>query len=193
MKVQRKTSRESFGQSATELLPSDSQKTTGDTGGTGDSPGNAGVSASPVENRGPGTPGTGFHLKDSWVWFESEEGEPQWICSPLHITAMTRNADGEAWGRLLEFQDEDNRGHRWPCPMELLAGDGTEFRRTLLSLGLRISPGTKARNLLATYVQTAKVEARAVCTDCTGWHGNAMPMYCLITRLVKMMSAYCFK
>lgn len=80
--------------------------------------------------------------------------------------------DGDAWGRLLEFPDEDGRWHRWACPMELLAGDGTEFRRVLLSEGLRIAPGTKARNLLTTYVQTTLPDARAVCTDRPGWHGG---------------------
>lgn len=149
------------------------ERAAGDTGDTGDSGENAGVEPPPVTGDALGTLGTGFRVKDSGVWHHTDDGDPQWICSPLDVTALTRNEDGEAWGRLLEFPDEDGRWHRWACPMELLAGDGTEFRRILLSEGLRIAPGGKARNLLAVYVQTKRVKARAVCTDRTGWHGGA--------------------
>lgn len=59
------------------------------------------------------------------------------------------------------------------CPMEMLAGDSTDFRRVLLSLGLAIAPSSRARQLLTQYVQTARVGTRAVCTDRTGWHNGA--------------------
>ena len=146
---------------------------TGDTGDTGDGLGAQGFKPSPAENRGPGTPGTGFRVAKNGVWFESPDDADkpaQWICSPLHVTAMTRDVDGESWGRLLEFEDPDGRVHRWACPMELLAGDGTEFRRILLSMGLKLAPGAKARQLVAQYVQTAKTPMRGVCTGRTGWH-----------------------
>lgn len=115
-------------------------------------------------------------MDERGVWFEPPDDPdkgPQWICSPLHVTAMTRDVDGESWGRLLEFHDPDELLHRWACPLEMLAGDGTEFRRVLLSMGLRLAPGTKARQLVAQYVQTARTEARAVCTGRTGWHGDS--------------------
>lgn len=147
-------------------------KSTGDSGDTGDEPSALRSEASPPAGDTQGAPGTGFRVDDAGVWHQPDEADPQWICSPLYVTALTRNDNGEAWGRLLEFPDEDGRWHRWACPMELLAGDGTEFRRLLLSQGLGIAPGTKARNLLATYVQTARVDARAVCTERTGWHGD---------------------
>lgn len=151
----------------------ESAQLTGDTGDTGDNGENARAPASPVGNRAPGTPGA-FDVRDDGLYYLPPEGpsEAQCIASPLHVTAMTRNADGEAWGRLLEFRDQDGQLHQWACPMELLAGDCSEFRRVLLSMGLTIAPGQKARNLLTQYVQTAKVDARAVCTDRTGWHDS---------------------
>ena len=94
------------------------------------------------------------------------------ICSPLRVTAMTRNADGEQWGRLLEFEDPDHRPHHWACPMELLASDGVEFRRVLASMGLIMAGGARARQHLMLYLQSAHVDTRAVCTDRTGWHGG---------------------
>ena len=80
---------------------------------------------------------------------------PAWICAPLRITAQTRDADGNAWGRLLEFPDNDGRPHQWAMPLELLAGDGNDFRRALLSTGLEIAPSTRARQRLAEFIQTA--------------------------------------
>jgi putative DNA primase/helicase len=43
----------------------------------------------------------------------------------------------------------------------------------LMAMGLQISPSSKARLLLANYVQTWKVKTRATCTDRAGWHGSA--------------------
>ena len=159
---------------------SNSPGTTGDTGAsevpardsagtpTGDTPGTTG-----------GKPGTapkksaaeGFRLTERGVYHVGDEDQT-WICSPLVVSALVRDENGDAWGRLLEFPDPDGRLHRWACPMELLAGDGTEFRRILMAQGLQIAPGSKARNLLAVYVQIARVDTRATATGTAGWHGR---------------------
>lgn len=160
-----------------ETVPIEEQcQTIGDTGNDGDKVDGTGSSV-PPNGRGQagdtgGTLPRSFRLDQYGLWHRPDDldGEWQWICSPLHVTALTRNADGEAWGRLLEFVDPDGNAHTWACPMEMLASDGAEFRRVLLSMGLEIAPGAKARNLLATYVQSAKVERRAICTERTGWY-----------------------
>lgn len=94
------------------------------------------------------------------------------ICSKLFITACTRDDLNHNHGRLLEFKDNDNHHHEWAMPMELLAGDGTRYREELLSMGLRIEPGKKARNLLTHYIQASKPKARARCVSSLGWHKN---------------------
>ncbi len=96
----------------------------------------------------------------------------QWICSRLEILAMTRDEQSGDWGRLLQWHDRDSQPHRWAMPMEMLQGDGIDFRRELARGGLEISPGQKARNLLTTYIQVCKVENRARCVDRMGWHGD---------------------
>ncbi len=135
---------------------------TGDTPGTtGDNPGTAPEKSS----------AEGFRLTPKGVYHTGDEDQT-WICSPLAVSALVRDENGDAWGRLLEFPDPDGRLHRWACPMELLAGDGTEFRRILMAQGLQIAPGSKARNLLAVYVQIARVDKRATATGKAGWHGH---------------------
>lgn len=151
----------------------------GDSGGDGDLREKAGAPLSPSDKDRAGTSGNkppnGFKVTDRGVYFTPDEADtsPQWICSPLRVTAMTRNEEGRDWGRLLEFNDPDGQLKHWPCPMELLAGDGSEFRSILLAMGLQIAPGTKARQLLTQYVQTAKTDTRAMCTKRTGWRGSA--------------------
>lgn len=144
-------------------------KTCGDGGDSGDNRINTSVSAVPTTKAESGDSGdSAFRVTDSGVFYGDDE---LWICSRLNVVAQTRDASGESWGRLLEWSDPDGTIHRWACPARMLAGDGAEFRAVLLDSGLRIAPSTKARSLLAVYVQTAKTEARATCTDRTGWHG----------------------
>jgi len=120
-----------------------------------------------------------YRVDSGGTWYDppaNDDGEaedPMWICSPLAVTAYTRDGSGEAWGRLLELDDAEGRHHAWPMPLRLLAGDGTDFRATLMDLGLRIAPGRKAREHLAQYVQVAEPEAWARCVERVGWHGSA--------------------
>ncbi len=129
----------------------------------------------------PEPPQSRFHLNEQGVWYfgKSDTGTdapPLWICSKLEITALTRDAKNESWGRLLEFTDPDCTHHAWALPMELLKGDGSEYRGVLLGMGLQLSTMTKARNLLTQYIQTAEVETRARCVERTGWHGSVFVM-----------------
>lgn len=119
-----------------------------------------------------------FDLQDSGVWFTELDNEgrpkaPVWVCSRLEVLALTRDADGQGWGYLLAFDDPAGNARQWAMPARMLAGDGNEFRAVLMSLGLRIAPTSKARVLLATYVQTREPEELARCTDRIGWHDRA--------------------
>ena len=75
-----------------------------------------------------------FEVSPSGVFFtgtdkDGNEQTPRWVCSELHVKAMTRNAKSNEWGRLLEWQDADKVRHQWSMPLELLQGDGIELRR----------------------------------------------------------------
>ena len=118
-----------------------------------------------------------FSVSDSGVWFQGfdEKGKlksPLKLCSPLYVTAGTRDFEGGGFGSLLEF--DDPLGHRkvWPMPARMLSGDGNEYRSVLLSMGLRIEPGSVVKNLLSTYIQSRQPTAWAHCTDRAGWHNS---------------------
>ncbi|MES2000363.1 MAG: DUF927 domain-containing protein [Pseudomonadota bacterium] len=134
-----------------------------------------------LDKAAPHNPKTPFLCTDEGVWHfgkndNGTEAPALWLCSKLEITALTRDAKNEAWGRLIEFDDLDGTHHTWALPMDLLKGDGTEYRGMLLSMGLQLSTMQKARNLLTQYIQTARVETRARCVERTGWHGGVFVM-----------------
>ncbi|NGX34814.1 MAG: hypothetical protein K1060chlam1_01171 [Candidatus Anoxychlamydiales bacterium] len=118
-----------------------------------------------------------FKIDEKGVWYlppppEDKTPKPIWICSPLNVIAITRDHNNENHGRLLQFYDSDNKPHEWPMPMELLAGDGTEYRKALLSMGLQIAPGRKPKDLLTIYIQTTQPPLKARCVNKTGWFEN---------------------
>ncbi len=130
-----------------------------------------------VEARGrtiakTGRESSAFRLTDEGVVYHDPDPdkEPLRICGRLEITALTRDAKGDGWGRLLRWADSEGQRHEWAMPMSLLAGDGNEYRARLLDGGLFLAPGRKAREFLTVYLQTMKPEARALCVSRVGWH-----------------------
>jgi putative DNA primase/helicase len=118
-----------------------------------------------------------FHLSAEGVFFsarnaDGSERKPEWICARLEVTAQTRSDGADQWGYLLEFTDPDGNAKTWAMPSQMLAGEGSEWAGYLRAMGLKIAPGTKARNLLARYIDTRRIKARAICTDRVGWHGG---------------------
>lgn len=101
---------------------------------------------------------------------EMLEGEPQWICSPLQVAAITRDALGGEWGRLLVFHDRDGMEHRYVMPMSLLSGSGEMLRTELLRQGLEVAPQKARRERLLEYIMQANPEGKARCVLRTGWH-----------------------
>lgn len=115
-----------------------------------------------------------FRLADEAVIYldPAPDKEPLRICGRLEVSALTRNAKGDMWGRLLRWHDSEGRVHEWAMPMSLLAGDGNEYRARLLDGGLFLAPGRMAREMLTVYLQTARPETRVLCVGHVGWHGE---------------------
>lgn len=93
------------------------------------------------------------------------------ISSPILVIAKTRDCTGNAWGRLLQWHDDEGRLHQWAMPMNLLRGDGSDIRGELFDQGVMISPEKKSRDLLSVYLGSYPVDQFALCVDRLGWHG----------------------
>ncbi len=115
----------------------------------------------------------GFQRDDNGnILLQIKKKEPIWLCSPIEIDAVTRNSDGQAWGRLIRVKDRDGQWHEWAMPMSTLAGSGETCRARLLDLGLDLAPGGLARKALQILLTSAEPVARATCVNSYGWHGE---------------------
>lgn len=94
-----------------------------------------------------------------------------WVCSPLHVEAITSDPQDNNFGRLLRFRNSMGRWRTWAMPMELLRGSGEELRGELLAMGVEIDP--KGRMLLGQYLQNKPPKNRVRCALQVGWCGGA--------------------
>lgn len=92
------------------------------------------------------------------------------LSSRIDVTHLTRDEDSNKWGLLLRFGDRDGHIKEWAMPAEMLAGEGTDYRSILSSMGAVLEPASKARGLLARYFTVAHPTARALCVATIGWH-----------------------
>lgn len=102
---------------------------------------------------------------------KGEDAEPEpfdlWLCSPLHIEAVTGTDGGRDFGRWLRFRDTFGRWRTWGMPMALLRGSCEELRGELLAAGLLIDHRERAK--LADYLQWRTPERRVMAATRTGW------------------------
>jgi putative DNA primase/helicase len=103
---------------------------------------------------------------------EIEGPVDDWLCSPLHIDAVTFDGQGNNFGRLLRFKPTVGKWREWAMPMALLAGDGTQLRGELLAMGVALDP-TKARQQLQNYLQNAMPKRHIHCALQVGWCGDS--------------------
>ena len=92
----------------------------------------------------------------------------QWICSPLHLEAVTADGQSNNFGRLVRFKNTHGIWREWSMPMELLCADGADLRGELLSMGVLIDPHA-GRNLLGQYLQAVTPKRRVNCALQVGW------------------------
>lgn len=91
----------------------------------------------------------------------------QWICTPLHVSAITFDGQSNNFGRYLRFKNTLKKWREWAMPMEMLRGSGEELRGELLSMGVEIDP--HARNTLSTYLQSQPPKRKMWCVSQVGW------------------------
>lgn len=120
--------------------------------------------------------GARFEIHYNGIFYISKDKNnddvESYISSPVLVVAKTRDRDGWAWGRLLQWHDDEKRLHQWAMPMQLLQGDGSDVRRELADRGVWIGPDKKSRDLLTVYLGSYPVDRFALCVDRLGWHGQ---------------------
>ncbi|MBS3021643.1 hypothetical protein DJFAAGMI_04417 [Comamonas sp. PE63] len=103
----------------------------------------------------------------------------QWICSPLHVDAVTFDNTGANFGRLLRFRNTLGKWGQWAMPMEMLRGDGADLRGVLLSLGVHLDSSNAGRHMLANYLQSQTPSRHMEAVLQTGWAGGQFKAFAL--------------
>ena len=93
-----------------------------------------------------------------------------WICSPLHIEAVTHDGQHNNFGRMLRFKNTLGKWRTFAMPMELLRAGGDDLRGELLAMGVHIDPS--AHQLLGRYLQAITPSRRVHCALQVGWNGD---------------------
>ena len=104
----------------------------------------------------------------------SEEVRTQELKMPrFEVLAKTRDEHSENWGRYVRLTDPDGAAHFFVIPAAMLASNGTDLCRLLLSKGAEIPAWTpEFRERLLECVLANDLETTMLCTDKCGWHGN---------------------
>lgn len=106
-----------------------------------------------------------------WYFDTDKDGNltHTWVCSPLHVNAVTFDGQHYNFGRLLRFRNTLGQWREWAMPMEMLRGAGDDLRGELLAMGVEIHPGMKARHLLLAYLQAEPPQRKMRCALQVGW------------------------
>ncbi len=125
-----------------------------------------------------------------WYFGTDKDGNltHSWVCSPLNVEAVTHDGQANNFGRLLRFKNSLGHWREWAMPMELLAGDGAILRAELLAMGAEIDPTTRARNLLAQYLQERPPKRRVHCALQVGWCCDSFVLPDVTSRLIIRIS-----
>jgi putative DNA primase/helicase len=114
----------------------------------------------------------GVKYRPGVYWFGTDKDDNAtqiWICSPLHVEAVTFDGQDNNFGRLLRFKNTLGRWREWAMPMETLRAGGDDLRGELLAMGVLIDPSRKARDLLANYLQDKLPKRKMRCALQVGW------------------------
>lgn len=106
-----------------------------------------------------------------YVEIESKDGEVQqeWLCSPIAVVALGRNATQTGWNRRIELIDPDGVLHQWYIPDSDLTVGFNKVLAGLRDRGLKLATGASARKHLVDLLVRWEPIGRYVTTDRLGW------------------------
>jgi putative DNA primase/helicase len=100
------------------------------------------------------------------------ETYPVRVSLPLWVRARSRNSEGGEWGYWVEFYDPRRKLKHWILPSRMLAGDGTEYRAQLASIGFEPPQDMQSRRFLTEYILTRPIDTFARTVRRIGWHDD---------------------
>ena len=96
-----------------------------------------------------------FKINNDGVFFKDTRDDIEQlipVCSPLLVKAITRNKDGNDWGKLLVFIDPEGQKKQYHMAS---SKNQNVIISDLVHRGLVLSPHARSRHLLAQYLRSA--------------------------------------
>lgn len=118
---------------------------------------------------------SGFTMNGKGLFLEGDNG-PSRVAGSFEVVAQTRDRHSQAWGVLLRWKDDDGQPHQLSIARSMMAGDGREVRHALLDGGLYVSPFSKDRTALQTFLASVKIDRRARAVSRVGWQEGSFAL-----------------
>ena len=99
------------------------------------------------------------------------------ISSNIEIKASARDKFKSSWSKIAEISDMEGNRHTCLLPYTSLTNRGDEALNILLSDGLRLEPGTRAKSLLINFLMLNNPIKMALISDKNGWVGDSTEKY----------------
>ncbi|MEZ5688769.1 MAG: DUF927 domain-containing protein [Caenibius sp.] len=117
-----------------------------------------------------------FTMTGRGLAYAVEDDDIRLVSGPFDVVAQTRDSHSNAWGILIRWRDDDGELHQLSIARSMIAGDGKEVRQALLHGGLYVSPFTKDRNALQTFLASVKIDRRARAVSRVGWQDGSFAL-----------------
>jgi putative DNA primase/helicase len=114
-----------------------------------------------------------FIINREGVFFRDvrdDEEERILVCSPLLVNAITRNKDGNDWGKLLVFADPEGQEKQYHMAS---SNNQNVIISDLVHRGLVLSSHSRSRNLLAQYLRSTPSRNMMLSSSMPGWVKNS--------------------
>ena len=114
-----------------------------------------------------------FLVNGEGVFFNNNRDEKIEVCSPLLVIAVTRNAQGTDWGKLLLLLDPEGNEKQHHMKNAVLMSKPQAVITDLVDKGLILSAHPRARTLLLQYLRAVSVAAKLLSSSYPGWVGSS--------------------
>jgi len=113
-----------------------------------------------------------FTQREGWLWYKANNPDdpPKRVCTYFEILGSSRDSGSTNWGIFLQWNAGDGKTHKHVLPLETFAGEGIDYRRLLLSNGVKFDPGRETNQLLRTYLLSSVPDKLFLTTAKLGWN-----------------------
>jgi putative DNA primase/helicase len=116
-----------------------------------------------------GQPPRGFRVINDWMCWHGDGGWTP-ICSPIEVTALSRDQTSGSWGPYIRFDDPDGRTHHFSIRASMVVGDANAALQILTDAGLKLADQRPAtRNAVVELITKWRPSARATSVETLGW------------------------